>query len=342
MADTTTGAGTVEAAELWRALAAAAHDDGRVADALACDLLAQLLDVDPAADRLAASLEASTPRVDGTGVDASSRADVLCLLARGWDLAGDPTVAEPLVLAALDVDPGHLDSHLTLAHLRLPGDGYYAVLDRVHEVLAPRTYLEIGMGDGSSMALARPGTRAIGVDPVPTLRWPIRAECTVVPQRSQDFLARPDVGSYFPAGPPDLVFIDGLHTFEAVLDDLIGVERLAGPRTVVLVHDTIPLDEPTQRPDRVHAFYTGDVWKLLPALADLRPDLDVATVLASPSGLTVVTGLDPANRVLAEHRQHVLDRYGALPFSASSGALGATLPDDGEALFDHLRGVGLA
>jgi hypothetical protein len=179
---------------------------------------------------------------------------------------------------------------------------------------------------------------------VPTLQTPITAECLVVPQRSEDFLARRDVGELIPDGAPDLVFVDGLHTFTAVLDDLIGVERIAGPNTVVLFHDMIPLDEPTQRPDRVHAFYTGDVWKLLPAVWDLRPDLDMVTVCTSPSGLTILTGLDPSNRVLAEQRSEILAKYGNLPFSMAPSLRGATLPDEWSAVEGRLaeRGFGPA
>ena len=334
-------AGQAELVALWRAMAESAEAEGRPEAAQASIRLAALAEGGLAADdRLTASFDATVGAVVSL-LDLATRADVLCHLARGWDLAGEPGIAEPLLVAALDAEPGHLDAHLTLAHVRLPGAGYYELLDRLHELLRPRTYLEIGMGDGSSMALVRPGTRAIGVDPVPTLQSPIAAECLVVPQRSEDFLARSDLGRVFADGPPDVVFIDGLHTFAAVLDDLIGVERIAGPRTVVAIHDTIPLDEPTQRPDRVHAFYTGDVWKLLPVLWDLRPDLDVATVCTSPSGLTLVTGLDPSNRALAQRRDKILSEYGRLPFSMAASVRGATLPDDWDLVRAHLQARGV-
>lgn len=327
---------------LWRAMADAARADGRDTVATACEALAVGVAAGLApTDRIAASFEATLAAVDSL-LDPNARADVLTHLAGGWDLAGDVASAEPLLVAALDAVPGHLQAHLQLAHVRLPGPGYYELLDRLHELIRPRSYLEIGMGDGSSMALVRPGCRAVGVDPVPTLQTPISAECLVVPQRSEDFFARSDLVRCFPSGPPDLAFIDGLHTFTAVLDDFIGVERIAGPRTVVAIHDTIPLDEPTQRPDRVHAFYTGDVWKLLPVLRDLRPDLDVTTVRTSPSGLTVVTGLDPSNRTLADRRSQILAEYGRLPFSMAATTRGATLPDDWVEVRRHLssRGFG--
>lgn len=345
MSESTDPAGTVERAALWRALADASRAEGADAVARACDHILEIVgtpDHDEADTALVAASIDAMDRAVPSVLDGGTRAEVLCQLAGGWDLSGESDVAEQLLLAALDAVPGHLDAQLSLAHVRLPGAGYYALLDRLHQFLDPRSYLEIGMGDGSSMALARPGTRAVGVDPVPTLQTPIAAECLVVPQRSEDFLARHDLADVVPGGTPDLVFIDGLHTFPAVLDDLIGVERIAGPDTIVLLHDMIPLDEPTQRPDRVHAFYTGDVWKLLPALRDVRPDLDVATVLTSPSGLTIITGLDRDNRVLPERRESVLADYGHLPFAMAASTRGTTLPDDWSAVASYLvqRGFG--
>lgn len=338
------GAGAVEVDEagaLWRAMADDARRSERPVVAAGCDAMADRVDsgLDPV-DRVAAAFDATLSAV-GSLLDLPARADVLCELARGWDLAGAPEVATPLVESALEAVPGHLGSHLLLAHLRLPGPGYYELLDRLHEHLRPRSYLEIGMGDGSSMALARPGTRAVGVDPVPTLQTPIAAECLVVPQRSEDFFARKDVRQTVP-GVPDLVFIDGLHTFTAALDDFIAVERLAGRHTVVAIHDTIPLDEPTQRPERVHAFYTGDVWKLLPTLWDVRPDLTVVTVRTSPSGLTLVTGLDPSNDALSRRRDQILREHGRLPFSMAASTRGSTLPDEWDAVRDHLSSTGVA
>jgi len=37
-------------------------------------------------------------------------------------------------------------------------------------------------------------------------------------------------------------------------------------------------------------FWTGDVWKIVPALIKFRPDLRVFTIACPPTGLTVVCG----------------------------------------------------
>ncbi|MGY6502034.1 MAG: class I SAM-dependent methyltransferase [Acidimicrobiales bacterium] len=310
---------------LWTDMADVAAADGRGPEA-------------EAFRRLAASAghHESLPTPPSELADAPRRARFLVDVGGVWSLAGVGDRAEAAYRAALEHHADDTWARLGLANLRLPGPVYYEVLDRLHEWVAPRTYLEIGMGDGSSMALARPGTTAIGVDPVPTLCHPLAAECHVYPQTSDSFFARPDVVECLGGRAPDLVFIDGLHTFPAVFGDLVGVESLAGPDTVVVLHDTIPLDEPTQRPDRVHEFYTGDVWKLLPLLARERPDLDVFTIATPPSGLTVVTGLDPATTAWAGRHEELVERYDAVGFDADAPPVGDVVDNDWGVIRDRL------
>lgn len=276
------------------------------------------------------------PMPEGLDHHPDRKAQLLVEIGGVWALAERPDLAEVAYQAALGQDADNTWARLGLANLRLPGPVYYEILDRLHEWIAPRTYLEVGMGDGSSMALARPRTTAFGVDPVPTLCHPLAAECHVYPQTSESFFARTDLATVLGGRAPDLVFIDGLHTFPAVLGDLVGVESIAGPETVVVLHDTIPLDEPTQRPDRAHEFYTGDVWKLLPLLADTRPDLDWFTIATPPSGLTVVTGLDRGSTVLSDRFDDLVDRYDALPFDPGATPVGDVVPNEWDAIAARL------
>jgi hypothetical protein len=61
------------------------------------------------------------------------------------------------------------------------------------------------------------------------------------------------------------------------------------------VHDTIPLDRVTSARTRTTEFYTGDVWKIVPHLRRNRPELEVITVTAAPTGLTLIRRLNPGN-----------------------------------------------
>ncbi len=111
----------------------------------------------------------------------------------------------------------------------------------------------------------------------------------------------------------DLAFIDGLHLFEQTLRDFINVERHSGPQSVVLVHDCLPVDEISAARHRETAFWTGDVWKLVPALQCWRPDLEIRTIAARPSGLAMITHLDPSSRVLADNYEAIVAQFIDMP-----------------------------
>ena len=57
------------------------------------------------------------------------------------------------------------------------------------------------------------------------------------------------------------------------------------------------------------------MWKLVPILRQYRPDLAITVLDAPPTGLVLVTGLDPSSRVL-------WDNYGRICAEYSSKSLG--------------------
>jgi len=57
-------------------------------------------------------------------------------------------------------------------------------------LLSPETVIEIGVADGASLARVRPPTLAIGVDPKPTVFFPLTAETHIFPETSDAFFAR--------------------------------------------------------------------------------------------------------------------------------------------------------
>ena len=63
------------------------------------------------------------------------------------------------------------------------------------------------------------------------------------------------------------------------------------------------------------AFYTGDIWKTVLCLKHYRPDLDIFTIATPWTGLTVVTGLNPASRVLENCYEEAKQRFTDMPFS---------------------------
>ncbi|MEA2327748.1 MAG: hypothetical protein QOE68_2707 [Thermoanaerobaculia bacterium] len=222
----------------------------------------------------------------------------------------------------------------------MPGDDYLIWLQRLHAAIIPASYLEIGTYRGKSLSYARQPTRAVGVDPEAMINVPLAAETFIFRETSDVFFAERRLAGLLNCEPLALAFIDGLHTFRQTLKDFMHIEALCGPRSVVLIHDTVPFDEPTQRPDRQRTFYTGDVWKVVLCLKHYRPDLDILTIATPPTGLTVVTGLDPSSRVLIDKQDEMLAQFDSKPFAAVEHALDSMLnvvPNDWSFVESHLR-----
>ena len=226
---------------------------------------------------------------------------------------GEREAARHCLLQALAQEPNLPRVHLALARLRWPGPDYKAWLDWLHAQLRPRLYLEIGVERGETLALARPPTRVVGVDPAPKGQSLARclAEGVLVPSTSAEFFAAPPADAGMDGGF-ELAFVDGDHRFAAVLDDFIGLEAMAAPGAVVALHDTLPVDALTAAPERRSGFYSGDGWKIVPCLRALRTELRIVTLPVAPTGLTLITGLDPRSKLLRSRRAAILQAYAAL------------------------------
>jgi hypothetical protein len=196
---------------------------------------------------------------------------------------------------------------------------YFELLGRIHQELWPRTYLEIGMHTGKSLELAGPETAVIGIDPVPSIRTRINHTAQLFFETSDDFFANHDVPALLGGQSVDLAFIDGMHLFEYALRDFRNVERACHRDSVILVHDCFPLDAASQQRTRSSAVWTGDTWKLVPCLRELRPDLEITTVAVNPSGLTIIRNLDPGSNIIADRYDEAVARFGALDFAAIDG-----------------------
>ena len=67
-------------------------------------------------------------------------------------------------------------------------DNYLSVLGQFHAILAPELYLEIGVRNGGSLALAR--GHAVGVDPAFQITEPLAAETRMLRMTSDEFSDR--------------------------------------------------------------------------------------------------------------------------------------------------------
>jgi hypothetical protein len=199
------------------------------------------------------------------------------------------------------------------------GVPYRDLLARLHASLQPRSYLEIGVAGGGTLALAH--CPAIGIDPAFQMKGDlinVRPATHLFQMPSDDFFAAYDVRTFFPGGV-DFALLDGMHLFEFLLRDLINTERYSRPGSVIALHDCWPINpqmaerdhDPLGRSDRpTRAWWTGDVWKLLPILGEHRPDLRVVVADCPPTGLVLLTRLDAASTTLADNYDAIVARWG--------------------------------
>jgi len=203
---------------------------------------------------------------------------------------------------------------------RMLSDPYLEFLAAVHNYLAPRNYLEVGTETGASLALAT--CDAVAVDPQ------FQLEDTATGNRSRTFFFQMESDVFFASEDVrnllgrslDMAFFDGTHRFEYLLRDLIGTEAACHPRSLILLHDCVPLNPRMALRQSLPGgpletwtapYWTGDVWKLLPILKKHRPDLRLHVLDCPPTGLVAITRVDPTSRVLSDRYYDIIDEYAA-------------------------------
>jgi hypothetical protein len=197
-----------------------------------------------------------------------------------------------------------------IAFSRKPaGTDYYEVLERIQSFLKPRTYVEIGIRNGESFALAKTAVASIGIDPAPDLKVPLRPGAKVFEMTSDAFFAGHNLAEELGHDTVDLAFIDGMHLFEFALRDFANLEKFCGPNSTILVHDCYPVDRVTAARERTTQIWSGDVWKLILCLKKYRPDLHVSTIDAPPTGLGVIRGLDRRSTILTSRLESLYEEF---------------------------------
>lgn len=174
---------------------------------------------------------------------------------------------------------------------------YLDVLRDLHALIRPGAYLEIGARKGASLRLSEAFSIAIDPDPHPELDASgpnIKLyRCT-----SDDFFFF--YGASVIPHPVNLAFIDGMHLAEYVYRDFMNVEQVMDPDGVIVVDDILP-NHPLQATRRRQSqVWMGDVWRFAEFLEQKRPDLRLTWFDAKPSGLLVISNLNPKCRVLLD------------------------------------------
>jgi tetratricopeptide (TPR) repeat protein len=284
-----------------------------------------LLSLDPSADRMP-----------------SQKANYHLALAQAHYLLGENEAAASNYRTALTFNGDLPDAHSGLAAINMPGIPYLDWLEKLYHFLKPRNVIEIGVSQSASLARVPAPAIAIGVDPVPSVIYPLQTEAHIFAETSDDFFARRNVRELLRGEPLSIGFIDGSHLFEQALRDFINLEKYCGPNSLIMFHDTVPLDELTQRREPETHFSTGDVWKTILCLKQCRPDLEIFTIATAPTGLTLVLGLDPSSDVLTKNYEHAVARFIDRGFSEVEHNLSSELnlvPNDWNVVERRLKGI---
>lgn len=195
--------------------------------------------------------------------------------------------------------PDGLAAQVAEGYPVVDGPHYLDVFQALHKVLKPDWYLEIGTAYGKSLDRC-PGD-FVAIDPA------FRLERFEMGSRRRGLFFQQTSDDFFASGfladngiVPGLGFLDGMHLFEYLLRDVMNFEKCAAPDSYAVLHDCLPFNPKMQareEPGDTY-FWTGDVWKTHVILRELRPDLTIRVLDAYPTGMVLITGFDPDNRVL--------------------------------------------
>ena len=242
------------------------------------------------------------------------RTENLAMAARAAMRAGEHRLAVSCGEQVLELDAELSETRNLLLHHYLQGPNNESILADIHEILKPRTYIEIGVSRGDSIRLVRPGTLALGVDPAPAVPFALPGNVRVFAETSDHFFAARDVRAELGGLPLDLAFIDGMHHFDFALRDFINLERLCARESTILVHDCFPIDRTSAERERKSLFWSGDIWRLIVLLKKYRPDLRIDTIGTPPTGLGFIRNLDPSSRFLADNVARLSDEFMQLDY----------------------------
>lgn len=162
-------------------------------------------------------------------------------------------------------------------------------------LVQPASYLEVGVEYGYTFEAVQIPNR-VAVDPRP--RFSLRKVppgVSVCVTTSDQFFESLDPSASF-----DVIFLDGLHTYQQTYRDLMNSLRHAKPQSVILVDDVVPDDEVSAMADAEEAkaerarrglsgiAWQGDVFRLMLVLRDHHPDLRVRTIVDSGNDQAVI------------------------------------------------------
>ncbi|SDR69305.1 class I SAM-dependent methyltransferase [Christiangramia echinicola] len=174
-----------------------------------------------------------------------------------------------------------------------------------------KTYLEIGTYKGVSL-LPLKCRKKVAVDPFiqiwrrKKLKWilknPYNLNNSYFEMKSEDFFETKK--EFLNKLSPEIVFVDGLHTYEASLNDTLNSLKFLKEGGVIILHDCYPPYKAAATPGVSSAdakkrsvegwtgLWCGDVWKTIVYLRRKYSGILEVDVLNTDMGLGIVKVLD--------------------------------------------------
>jgi hypothetical protein len=169
-------------------------------------------------------------------------------------------------------------------------------IHQLRDLTDARSYLEVGVQAGGTFLSVDIAAKD-AVDPA----FPFDVARYQTPAiRFHQMCSDQFFGSRLPHSTYDIVFLDGLHTFQQTLRDFLATLTLSHERTVWLLDDTLPCDAFSALPDQAHSYrereraglpgnpWHGDVYKVVLALHDFFPNLNYATITDGGNPQTLI------------------------------------------------------
>lgn len=175
---------------------------------------------------------------------------------------------------------------------------YTKMIEHLGKSLDPKAYFEIGTDAGISLSAMR--CASVAVDPQFRLTENVigaKPSLHMFQMPSDDFFRDLSPIDYLKR-PIELAFLDGMHRFEYLLRDFANTEKHCRRNSIILLHDCLPTTAGMMSRTHAHGAWTGDVWKVLPALRKYRPDLQITYLDCPPTGLVAITNLDPKSSAI--------------------------------------------
>ena len=194
-------------------------------------------------------------------------------------------------------------------------------LNTLSKALGCKTYLEIGVATGETILNVDVPSRT-GVDPYFDFSW-------------RDYVGRHGLDFYEytsdkffelidPSIKYDLIFIDGLHTYEQTYRDIINALLHSHRGTVILIDDTVPFDvfSTSRNPqecinlrytcsEQREEYWQGDTYKVIPLIRLFNPHYNLSTITTDGNPQTLLWRADKVN---APHAHSIVENLASADY----------------------------